>query len=213
MRLFLSSENLGKYPDVFLELVGKHKLALIENAKDGYSEQDRRSKIQQHIDQFSSQGFDPEEIDLREYFVKPKELLNKLSNFGGVFVFGGNTFVLRRAMAASGFDRAIKKLFKEDRIAYGGSSAGSMIMTPDLKGPIWSEEDRSDIIPEGYDAKVIWQGLNLVPFYIVPHFGSEIHGDSPQKLANYYKSKNLKHYILEDGQVVVINGDKEEFLK
>jgi dipeptidase E len=162
---------------------------------------------------FENAGFEFEMIDLRDYFGKPDKLLNKLSNYGSFWSSGGNTFVLRRAFAASGLDKILVKLLREDKILYGGWSAGAMIMSPDLKGPLWCDEDRADIVPEGYDAKVIWSGLNLVQFYIVPHFGSEIYGDSPQELANYYKSKNLAHQALEDGQVIVVNGDKMKVLK
>lgn len=194
-------------------MVGKGKLALIENAKDYYPEKVRQAKVDVHHEQFKQQGFDVENIDLRDFFGDEWSMTEKMKEFSGIFVFGGNTFILRRAMANSGLDTILQKRIPEGKLAYGGSSAGSMVMTPDLNGPDWSKEDRADVIPKGYNAKVIWQGLNLVPFYIVPHFGSEIHGDSPQRLAGYYKSKNLRHYVLKDGQVVVVNSDKVEVLK
>lgn len=213
MRLYLSSQDLGNYAAKARELAGRNNRAIfIKNAQDNEPEEVRNFSNPEKKKMFESAGFEFEMLDLRDYFDKPDKLLNKLSNFGSFWSSGGNTFILRRAMKTSGLDEILKKMLAEDRILYGGWSAGAMIMTPDLKGPDWSNEDRADIIPEGYDSKVIWEGLNLVPFYIVPHFGSEIHGDSPQKLAGYYKSKNLRHYILKDGQVVVINGEKEEFL-
>lgn len=87
-----------------------------------------------------------------------------------------------------------------------------MVMAPDLKGPLWSAEDKPSLTPEGYDPEVIWDGLSFVDFYIVPHYGSEIHGRSPQKYTEYYESKRLTHYVLEDGQVVIVDGDKTELL-
>jgi dipeptidase E len=213
MRLFLSSQDLGHHANIARKLAGENNKALfIKNAQDDKPPEERNFSNPEKQKMFEQAGFEFEMIDLRDYFGKPKELEKKLSVAGSFWSSGGNTFVLRRAMKASGLDEIIKRLLQEDRILYGGWSAGAMIMTPDLKGSDWSEEDRPNIVPKGYDANVIWEGLNLVPFYIVPHSGSEIHGDSPQKLADYYKSKNLRHYILEDGQVVVINGDKEEFL-
>jgi dipeptidase E len=195
-------------------MAGKNKKALyIKNAQDHLPPQERNFSTPEKKKMFEAAGFEFEEIDLRDYFGKPDKLLNKLSNSGSFWSSGGNPFILRRAFAASGLDKILIDLLRKDKILYGGWSAGAMIMAPDLKGPNWSEEDRSSIIPEGYEPKVIWQGLNLVPFYIVPHFGGERHGDSPQKLANYYKSKKLRHYVLEDGQAIVIDGDKEEFLK
>lgn len=214
MRLFLSSQDLGRYAEVASRMAGSNKKALyIKNAQDNLPPEERNFSTPEKKKMFEAAGFEFEEIDLRDYFGKPDKLLSKLSNYGSFWSSGGNTFILRRAFAASGLDKILTDLLKNDQILYGGWSAGAMIMAPDLKGPDWSEEDRSHIVPEGYKTKVIWQGLNLVPFYIVPHFGSGIHGDSPQKLANYYKSKKLRHYDLEDGQVVVIDGEKTEFLK
>lgn len=214
MRLFLSSQDLGNYPDVAAKLAGKNKkAAYIKNAQDDLPPEERNFSTPEKRKMFEDAGFEFEELDLRDYFGKSGKLLNKLSNFGSFWSSGGNTFILRRAMAVSGLDEILKQLLKEDKIMYGGWSAGAMVMTPDLKSPNWSDEDRSNIVPEGYDPKVIWTGLNLVPFYIVPHLGSERHGDSPQKLANYYKAKKLHHFVLKDGQVVIVDGDKTEFLR
>jgi len=214
MRLFISSQDFGEYSDVARKLSGDNNKALfIKNAQDYLPPEERNFSNPLKKEMFEKAGFEFEMIDLRDYFGKPDKLLNKLSNYGSFWSSGGNVFVLRRAFAASGLDKILVDLLKEDKILYGGWSAGSMIMCPDLKGPVWSDEDRASIVPDAYDSKVIWEGLNLVSFYVVPHFGSEIHRESPQKLADYYKSKSLRHYILKDGQVVVINGDKEEFLK
>lgn len=214
MRLFLSSQDLGRHAEVASRMAGSNKKAIyIKNAQDNLPSEQRNWSTPEKKKMFEAAGFEFEEIALRDYFGKPDKLLSKLSNYGSFWSSGGNTFILRRAFAASGLDKILTDLLKNDQILYGGWSAGAMIMAPDLKGPDWSEEDRSHIVPEGYEPKVIRQGLNLVPFYIVPHFGSEIHGDSPQKLANYYKSKKLRYYDLEDGQVVVVDGGKTEFLK
>lgn len=214
MRLFLSSQDLGNHAAVATKLAGKNKKALyIKNAQDHLLPKERNFSTPEKKKMFEAAGFEFEEIDLRDYFGQPGKLVKKLSEVGSFWSSGGNVFILRRAFAYSGLDKILIDLLQNDKILYGGWSAGAMIMTPDLKGPDWSEEDRSNIIPEGYESKVIWQGLNLVPFYIVPHFGSEIHGDSPQKLAKYYKSKKLRYYDLEDGQVVVIDGEKTEFLR
>lgn len=214
MRLFLSSQDLGNYGKVAAKMVGENKKALyIKNAQDYLPAEERNFSTPAKKKMFAAVGLQLEEVDLRDYFSKPDKLFNKLSNYGSFWSSGGNLYVLRRAFAASGLDKILIKLIKEDKILYGGWSAGAMIVSPDLKRPLWSEEDRSDIVPEGYNPKVIWQGLNLVPFYIVPHFRSGLHGDSPQELADYYKSKKLRHYNLKDGQVILMDGNKTEFLK
>jgi dipeptidase E len=214
MRLFLSSQDFGRHADVAAKMTGKNKKALfIKNAQDDKPPEVRNFSNSEKKKMFEGAGFDFELLDLRDYFGKKAELAEKVASAGSFWSSGGNTFILRRAMAASGLDEILKKLLADDKILYGGWSAGAMIMARDLKGPDWSDEDRPNIVPDRYDPKVIWEGLNLVPFYIVPHYDSELHGDSPKVLADYYKSENLRHYILKDGQVIVVDGDKEEFLK
>jgi dipeptidase E len=211
VRLFLSSENLGKYPEVFLQMVGAGRLALVENAKDDIGEKERKNKVKEHIDQFTSLAFNVEPVDLRDYFNEPEELLNKLSNFTGVFVFGGNTFILRRAMALSGFDTIVKKLLEKDKLVYGGSSAGSVVAGPTLHGTEHGDDPKS--VPAGYIKEIIWDGLKLVPFTAVPHYGSDWFGQEALAMEKYLNEHRLAYKVLKDGQVIVINGDKEEFLK
>ena len=214
MRLFLSSQDFGNHADVAAKMAGKNKkAAYIKNAQDHLPPGERNFSTPEKKKMFEAAGFEFEEIDLRDYFGKPEELLNLLSNFGSFWSSGGNVFVLRRAYAASGLDKILVNLLKDDKILYGGWSAGAMIMTPDLKGADWGEDEKPNTVPKGYNAKIIWEGLGRVPFYIVPHFGNEKFGDSPQTMANYYRSHKLPHYILEDGQVITINGKKVEFLE
>lgn len=214
MRLFLSSQDLGNYPEVARKLAGKNKKAAYsKNAQDDLPPEQRNFSTPEKKRMFEAAGFEFEEIDLRNYFGSPEKLASKLSGFGSFWAAGGNAFILRRALAASGLDKTIIDLLKKDKILYGGWSAGAMIMTPDLKGADWDETDRPEIVPEGYNAKIIWQGLAQVPFYIAPHIGNEMFGDRPVGMVEYYKSRKLKYYALKDGQVVVIDGDKVEFLK
>lgn len=213
MRLFLSSENLGNYPHVFLKMVGNGNLAIVENAKDDWAEADRSAKVNEHLNQLNVQGIEAEEIDLRRFFDRSAELKEKLASFGGLFAFGGNTFILRRAMAQSGLDSILVDRVKSDSMAYGGSSAGSCIAAPSLKGLDTDDADDPHKIPEGYDREVIWEGLNLIDFYIVPHYETDWFGKEAYALENYYKANRLPHKVLKDGQVIVINGDQEEFLE
>ncbi len=214
MRLFLSSQDLGNYADIAARMAGKNKHALyIKNAQDDLPPEQRNWSTPEKKKMFESAGFTFEEIDLRDFFGKTEKLAEKLSTAGSFWSSGGNVFILRRAMQASGLDKILKKLLKEDKILYGGWSAGAMVMIPDIRGSDWGEEDRPSVVPKGYDPKVIWQGLAQVPFYLVPHYKNEKFGDGPEITIKYYKSRKLPHYVLEDGQVVVVDGGKVELLK
>lgn len=212
MRLFLSSQNFGNYPEVFLKMMGSNKkLAYVENAKDDWSDEDRKNKLEEHRAQCQEQGFDFWELDLRDYFGKPAELEKALEGSGGIWISGGNTFFLRKAFAYSGLDKLLIEWIKADKLAYGGSSAGSIIITPSLRGS--EHGDYPDVVPAGYKEGIIWEGLNLVPFYVVPHYKSDWWGKEAEQMKHYLEDNKLDYYALEDGQVVVVDGDKTEVLK
>lgn len=110
MRLYLSSFKFGNHIDKLRGLVGPGKEAVvILNARD-YKEPDNRNQyLKWEIETLDSIGFNAEELDLRNYFGKEKDLENLLNKKQLVWIDGGNTFLLRRAMKQSGFDNIIKK--------------------------------------------------------------------------------------------------------
>lgn len=211
MRLFLSSENLGKYPEEFLDLVGPNKrLAFVENAKDDWSEKDRSEKVREHLKQFKGAGFDVFELDLRDYFGKEKQLQKVLSKCGGVFVAGGNTFILTRAFRYSGLDKILYDAVRKNEIAFGGSSAGSIIATPSLHGSELG--DHPEVMPKGYKDEIIWDGLDFVNFHIIPHYKSSWFGVEAEAMLDYMKMHGMNYMTLMDGQAFLVNGDRQELL-
>lgn len=211
MRLFLSSENFGKYPEKLVELVGRNKrVAYIGNAKDYLSETDRRDKVVEHCNQFLSLDFEFVEFDLRDYFTDPEKLKKEFTRFGLVWISGGNTFLLNSALKQSGMDKLLIEKICSDEIAYGGSSAGAIIATPSLRGSELG--DNPGMVKILYGKDVVWQALNLVPYYIVPHYDNEWFGDESKAMAAYFDKKRWEYIILRDGQVQYVNGDKSELL-
>lgn len=211
MKLFLSSEGFGNHPKILVGLMGANKkVAFIDNAKDAIPASERAEHVREKKIEFENLGLGFTEIDLRDYFSKRDELLNMLSNFGLIWLSGGNTFILRRALAYSGADKSISKLLQAGKIVYGGSSAGAIIPTPSLHGAEFGDEPH--LIPEGYKEEVIWDGLNLVPFHIIPHYKSDWFGAEALKMESYMQSNGFPYKTLMDGQVMVINSGKKELL-
>src|SRR5476651_230573 len=102
MRLFLSSQDFGNHGDVARKLAGdNNKTLFIKNAQDFKSPEDRNWSTPDKKKMFEAAGFEFEEIDLRDYFGKAEDLKKKVSHAGSFWSSGGNTFVLRRAFAAS----------------------------------------------------------------------------------------------------------------
>lgn len=212
MRLFLSSENFGRYPQVLRDLAGENRrVAYIGNAKDYISAQDRAAKVAEHRAQFEGLGFTFVEIDLRDYFQAgvPKDILD---GFGLVWCSGGNTFLLRAAMERSGFDKVLTEKVRTGEVAYGGSSAGSIVVGPTLRGT--EHGDDPGAVAATYGSEVIWRGLGLVEFVVIPHWGSDWFGADAERMEQAIAAdKNAARYMkLMDGQVLFVRDGKEELL-
>jgi dipeptidase E len=215
MRLFLSSQDFGKYAKKVAELVGNNKkAAFLKNAQDDKPAQERNFSTPEKKRMFEATGFEFEEIDLRHYFGQSKKLATKLKPFGSIWCAGGNTFILRRAMKASGLDKILTDFLHKDQILYGGWSAGACITAPSLRGIEYGDRPQPDIVPDNYPSKeTVWEGLGLVPFMIVPHCKSDWFGQEADKSIAYLKKHDMLYKSLEDGQVIIVDGDKVELLK
>ena len=208
-RLYLSSYHLGNKPEELLRLVGENKkTALIINSSDWGTDENRRNQLEKQEANLKSIGLNPEEIDLRNYFGKPDELKKKLSEFGLVWLKGGNVFVLKRAIEQSGFDTIIKELLAGDKLVYGGFSAGAVVAGPTLKGI--EIVDDAEVVPEGYKPEFSWEGLNLVSYSIAPHHKSE-HPESAamDKVIEHFEENNMPYKGLRDGEAIVVEGGTE----
>lgn len=215
MRLFLSSQDFGKYDDVAYKLAGKNNLALyIKNAQDDKPAEVRNYSTPEKKKMFENAGFKFEEIDLRDYFGKSDALKKKIESAGSFWSSGGNTFILRRAMKASGCDKILQELLAKDKILYGGWSAGACVTAERLDGIQYGDRPKEDVVPKNYPIKAtIWEGLGLVDFMIVPHYKSDWFGVEADRTVAYLKKKKLPYKTIEDGQVAVVEDGKVVFLK
>lgn len=215
MRLYLSSFRLGNQPQRLVDLVKDNKhAAVILNARDLLPDEERRTRLQQEIADLENLGFIAVELDLRPYFnneQKQRELSALLANYGLVWVRGGNPFILRRAMKASGFDEIIRHFLERDAIVYGGYSAGIVMLMPSLHGVELIEDP--DPVPAGYDPAIVWECLGLLPYALVPHHKSG-HRESAdaEKSVEYYIDNHMLFKALQDGEAIVVNGKQEELL-
>lgn len=203
MKLYLSSYRLGNNPKKLIELFSDDKkIAVIANAMDFVDDSQREESAKQSIMELKNLGLFPEEIDLRDYFGKQNELSRKLNNYGAVYVRGGNTFVLRRAMAQSSFDKWIKNKNRDPNFVYAGYSAGICVLSPTLHG--LELVDDPNIVPQGYNQKIIWDGLSIVDFSIAPHYKSD-HPESGNvdKEVEYFIKHKMPFKTLHDGEIII----------
>jgi dipeptidase E len=183
---------------------------VISNGFDGASAAAReiyRSEVFDPVKALNSLGISAETLDLRAYFGDESGLRKRLTTFDLVWVMGGNSFILRRAMKQSRFDRVISDMLADDALIYGGDGAGAAVAGPDLRG--FELIDDPWEVPESYAESLVWPGLRLTPFTIVPHFRSN-HSESAaaEKLVNYLRARRLPYRALSDGEVIVVAGTR-----
>lgn len=202
MKLYLSSYHLGVRRKEFADLFQNKKVALISNALDYSDDVERREQsTQRELDDLRGLGLEPSALDLRNYFHKQSDLEKDLNDFGGVWVRGGNSFILRRAFAYSGLDSILKKNQDSDFV-YSGYSAGACVITPTLRGIDLADDP--NITPERYRKEIIWDGVGLVKYSIAPHYDSD-HPESKliDKSIRYFMENKMLFIALRDGEDII----------
>jgi len=151
-----------------------NKTAYISNTLDFSNDLKRRRQSEKSdIEQLVAVGLDVEKLDLRDYFTKSGKLVEKIDEFGVIWVKGGNVFVLRQAMKTSGYDKLLQKVANErNDLLYGGYSVGVCVLTPSLRGIDLMDDITIFQYPE--QQEVVWDGLNLINYSIVPHYKSDL---------------------------------------
>lgn len=212
MRLYLSSHGFGNQLERLRQMVGENKKVLfIDNAKDDLSEDERQAHVAEKRLEFEAAGFEFYELDLRKYFGKAELLSRIVAGAGLVWVSGGNTFLVRRALKYSGLDEILMNDLRKDLFVYGGSSAGAIIMTKTLRGTEMGDDPY--VAPEGYEQEIIWSGLGMIYPQLVPHYQSSWFGNEAQAMIDYFEDNGLKYKGLKDGEVYVVDGEFEERLE
>lgn len=219
IRLFLSSQGLGDNP----ELLGpnspseNHALVVL-NALDPYPNA-RQYALPNEMADLASLGYQSLELDLRNHFqrstdnrqhnrAKTTALTDILIQAHLIWVVGGNTFTLARAMTQSHFKEALASASRtaQHTITYGGYSAGAAVVGPDLQGIDLMDDPQ--VVPEFYDPVVEAVSLALIEIRIIPHVGSPSDdGNNAVKAIDSLRRAQLDYRTLSDGEVWITNAE------
>lgn len=202
MKLYLSSFRLGDHPERLVALLPPAaRVAVICNSIDAEDPAVRREKVADEITWLTGLGLHAEELDLRD----AGDLRARLTPYDGLWVRGGNVFVLRAAMAKSGADQLLPDLIRDEQLVYAGYSAGACVLAPSLRGLELCDDPT---------ATPIWDGLGVLDHAFVPHLDSPDHPETDlvAKVAAHYDQTNTPYLPLRDGQALVINGDHRELV-
>lgn len=207
MKFYLSSYKIGNQPEKLSALFSDNKkVGYIPNALDftGADPKRRTRHIENDMGSLNETGLQSELLDLKGYFHNKEALAEKLRTFGGIFISGGNMFILRQAMKLSGLDIILQEYHRDNAdFVYSGYSAAGCVLSPSLKG--YDIVDDAKDLPYTDQREVIWGGLNMIDFVFLPHFNSN-HPESEdiRKELRYCVENSVPYKTLRDGEVLII---------
>lgn len=159
-----------------------------------------KKREERELSSLKSIGLSGHVFDLRKFFYRKEDLGNELSDYGGVWVSGGNSFVLIQAMLLSGFDQFLTSSLGSDFV-YGGYSAGVCVLSPSLYGI--HLVDQPDIFPRGYRQETMWNGLSILKYFVAPHYASQHHESHLiENTVKYYIENKMLFIALKDGESI-----------
>lgn len=206
MKLYLSSYKIGDEPQKLLDLFSENKrVGYVPNALDftAADPQRKTTHIKKDMTSLSDIGLKPELLDLKDYFRNKGVLQEKIRGLGGLWISGGNTFVLRQAMKLSGLDTILTEGTGLENFVYGGYSAAGCVLSPTLKS--YAIVDDATDLPYEEQTIVLWDGLSLIDFSFLPHFNSDHpESDDTNKELNYCIENGIPYKTLRDGEALII---------
>jgi dipeptidase E len=207
MKFYLSSYKFGSQTETLKNMLPRgSKIGHINNARDWTTADPviRRNHQDAEIEQLNQFGFTAEALNLQDYFYKEVELGKKLEQLDGLWVSGGNTFVLRQAMQLSGFDKLFEQLKDRKEFLFGGYSAGICILCDSLK--YIQNVDNPNDFPYAGSNTIIWDGLNVFNYGLLPHYNSDhFESEAIGKEVEVCIQNKWLFKALRDGEVIIID--------
>lgn len=152
---------------------------------------------------FEDFGYEVENFDVSIFSEEIAK--EKLSEAKIVFISGGNTFYLLQELKRKNLTSYLKERI-ENGLLYIGESAGSVIAAPDIEYA--SIVDDKTLATELED----YTGLNLVDFYIVPHFEEEPFVESSRNTVELYKDK-LDLKLINNKEAILVENNNFTIIK
>lgn len=201
MKLFLSSDSvLAGTKQAFMGLVGlpkgEIKIAVIENAADNYSP-DNRTWVKESRHNLEACADEVQQIDLRN-FSDSSQLKKSLEEYNVIWIGGGNVYYLRWLAKRSGLDQIIHDLIQKG-IVYGGESAGAVIAGPTLDG--FQEADD----PQEAD-EIMLEGFRLIETVVVPHCDHPKYADLMRGAARHAEQLGFNSVQINENQAAIVDG-------
>lgn len=205
MKFYLSSYKIGNEVEQLKKFFSQNKsVCYIPNALDfsGVNPNKRQEHIESDMASLREIGLDVQLLDLRKFFGQTDILRKQLDALGGLWISGGNVFVLRQAMKLSGLDSILHELNERKDFVYGGYSAAGCVLSKRLDA--YKIVDDATDTPYPEMKEVIWEGIGLLDYAFLPHFDSD-HPESADiaKEIRYCTDNHIPFKTLRDGEVLI----------
>lgn len=197
MKLYLSSLAIPDTAAFTSLFAAKGRIAIIPTAWNVAPSEKSAPFYERTTRMLTDLGFDAEYVDLKDYGGKNAQLQQKLDEHAGVWVMGGNTFYLNYWLRESGFDQLLPGLLAQGFV-YAGESAGAVIAGKTLHG--------IELLDNPADApETLWEGLGLVDYGIIPHWGSQKYADRMDQTLDEMQ-QFVKVKTLTDSDAIIVKG-------
>lgn len=197
MNIFLASQAsqvLKKICTFLPKPPQEYKVVFIPTASKIYTS---APWIEEDRNELLSLGFSVKDLNIESS--SHAEVKTAIAESDVIFVGGGNTFYLLEHAKKSGFIEIAKQAVKDGAI-YIGSSAGSVLASPDIRY-VESFDDPSEASLRDT------RGLGLVSFSVLPHAGNPEYGDLHAKVMEQYITQKYPLVPLKDTEYAVPQGD------
>lgn len=190
---------------------GRKNILIVTNAKTPIEGQDNAmERIEKGLIRYGAKDF------LHAHQMNPEDLAQAVENdIEGVFVGGGNTFRLVKAMhdPRTALGDHITRMVAEGR-PYHGTSAGQQAMADDIRT---CADERSVVSYRNGVPTILIEGLNIIQgnLNLHPHYlekgagGPSIGGGSYEELKNYAIEAPLRTVLgIRNGAALLVRGSR-----
>lgn len=144
-------------------------------------------------------GFTVRRIDLAR--LSARTMADEFQGCDVIWVGGGNTYYLLQEVRRSGFDDFVVGKI-EDGVPYVGTSAGSLILAPNIECIKYAEEH-----PDLTLSLNSYDGLNVFPLVTFVHFDNPNFRDVYRKILMDALENDVAFVTLRDNQFIFVDGE------
>lgn len=195
-RVLLLSLGLGAMAEFLPPPV---RLGFVPTAGTPY---DDPSFVREDRERLERLGYEVRDVELSA--VTADELRVELGRIDALFVAGGNTFFLMQEIRRGGLGDVLAQAVRSG-LPYIGASAGAVIVGPTIEPVRALDDEHAAPDLDG------WDGLDLVRFVVLPHFGKEKYLARYEQIETEFGS-DLDLRRLRDDEALLVVGTEEPTL-